>query len=420
MTRQPKVGTIAEAPLALIPSEVLDQFVRKAPLTHEEREAVVRRFKRAVIARALGTELRRHLGTRAEAAMTEDSGGRRHHAPDKPARSVTHRLSIEVHRDPDGTLVPAMIGKHEPRFAGLDDKVVDLYARGLTVREIQAFFAEMYAVDVSADLVQAVTEAALSEVTTWQARPLEPVYPVVFFDTVRVKIRDGAMVRSTAVYFALAVSCDGTRDILGHWIGQEEGEKFWLDVFTEVKMRGCQDILIAVSDNIAGIREALGAVFPATALQTCIVRLIRHSLDFASWKERRGLAAALRPLYTAPNADAAGAALDQFQSGPWGRRFPTVVASWRRSWPHVIRLFAFPPEVRRVIYTIHALERVHARLRKIIKTHRQFQGNDAAAILIWLALRDVTVPGATAAAFWKTAMNQFAILYQDRFTRAQV
>jgi transposase-like protein len=336
----------------------------------------------------------------------------------KIVRTRQGRLPIEVDRAADGTLVPAASGSHQ-RFAGFDDKIVDLYARGLTVREIQTFFAEMYAVDVSAALVDAVTDAVRNDVTSWQARPLEPMYPVVFFDAVRVKIRDGGVARSTAVYFALALLSDGTRDILGYWVGQAEAASFWQGVFAELKNRGCHDILIAVTNKVAGIDEALGAVFPATAVQAAIVQLIRHSLDFASWKERGALAAALRPIYTATSAEAGLSALDQFGSGPWGLRFPTVVASWRRSWTHVVPLFAFPPEVRRVIYTIHALETVHARLRTIARTHGHVQGPGAAAILIWLALRNITAPSSKPAVFWKAAMNQFAILYQDRFTRPE-
>jgi putative transposase len=230
----------------------------------------------------------------------------------------------------------------------------------MTVREIQAFLAEMYAVEVSPDLISTVTDGIVAEVTAWQSRPLERMYPVVFFDALRVKIRDEATVRSKAIYLALAVLPDGTRDILGLWIEQTEGAKFWMKVFSDLKTRGCQDILIAVTDGLKGMSEALAAVYPATTLQTCIVHLIRNSLDFANWKERKPMATALRPIYTAPSAEAASAALDEFERGPWDRKFPTVVASWRRAWTHVIPFFAFPPEVRRVIYTTNAGRNVPA------------------------------------------------------------
>ena len=308
-----------------------------------------------------------------------------------------------------------MIGKHERRFTGFDDKIIALYARGLTVRDIQAFLSEMYATDVSADLISTVTEAVTAEVTAWQGRPLEPMYPVVFFDALRVKIRDEAVVRSKAVYLALAVLRDGTREILGIWIEQTEGAKFWMKVFSDLKARGCHDLLIAVTDGLKGMSEALGAVYPATTLQTCIVHLLRHSLEFANWKQRKPMAAALRAIYTAASADAALDALDSFERGSWGIRFPTVVASWRRAWTHVIPFFAFPPEVRRVIYTTNALESVHARVRKIIKTRGHFPSDEAATKLIWLALRNITAAWSRTAPAWRPAMNQFAILYEDRF-----
>ena len=286
----------------------------------------------------------------------------------------------------------------------------------MTVREIQGFLAEMYGVEVSPDFISTVTDAVHTEVTAWQSRPLEPMYPVVFFDALRVKIRDEATVRSKAVSLALAILPDGRRDILGIWVEHTEGAKFWMKVFTDLKTRGCHDILIAVTDGLKGMSEALAAIYPTTTRQTCIVHLLRHSLDFANWKERTPLAAALRPIYTAASADAAAAALDLFERGPWGTRFPTVAASWRRAWPHVMPFFAFPPTIRRVIDTTNALERVHARLRKIIKTRGHVPHDEAATKLIWLALRHITAGWWKAANDWHLARNQFAILYEDRFT----
>jgi putative transposase len=231
-------------------------------------------------------------------------------------------------------------------------------------------------------LISTVTDAVHAEVTAWQQRGLEPMYPVVFFDALRVKIRDEGTVGSKAVYLALAILPDGSRDILGIWIEQTEGAKFWLKVFTDLQVRGCHDILIAVTDGLKGISDALAAVFPATTLQTCIVHLLRNSLDFATWKVRKGLAAALRPIYTAPDAEQAAAALHQFAAGEWGLRYPLIVASWRRAWVHVIPFFAFPPDVRRVLYATNALESVHARLRKILKTRGHFPTDDAATKLL--------------------------------------
>ena len=415
MPRKPK-STPSDAPLAPVPSEILDQFVGQGPLSHEELDAAVRRFKKAIIERALGGEMTHHLGYARGGEKPEESANHRNGTSGKTVLTDDGPLALAVPRDRAGTFEPQLIGTHERRFTGFDDKVIALYARGLTVREIQAFLGEMYGVEVSPDLISTVTDAVVAEVTAWQSRPLEPMYPVVFFDALRVKIRDEATVRSKAVYLALAVLPDGSRDILGIWIEQTEGAKFWMKVFTDLKTRGCQDILIAVTDGLKGMGEALAAVYPATTLQTCIVHLLRHSLDFANWKERKLLAAALRPIYTAASAEAAGAALETFAGGPWGTRFPTVAASWRRAWTHVIPFFAFPPDIRRVISTTNALESVNARLRKILTTRGHFPTDEAATKLIWLALRNITASWGKAANYWHLAMNQFAILYEDRFT----
>ena len=418
MRRKPKGQT--DVPLAPVPSELLDQFVRQGPISPEELDAAVRRFKTALIERALGGELTHHLGYPPGGGKPEAATNHRNGTGPKTVLTDDGPLPIAVPRDRDGTFEPRLIAKHARRFAGFDDKILALYARGMTVREIQAFLAEMYGVEVSPDLISTVTDAVLEEVTAWQTRPLEPMYPVVFFDALRVKIREEATVRSKAIYLALAVLPDGSRDILGLWIEQTEGAKFWMKVFADLKARGCGDILIAITDGLKGMSEALAAIFPDTTLQTCIVHLIRQSLAFANWKERKPMAAALRTIYGAPSAEAAGAALDTFARGPWGQKFPTVVASWRRAWTHVIPFFAFPPEVRRVIYTTNALESVNAQLRKIIKTRGHFPNDEAATKLIWLALRNITGQWQRGAIHWRAAMNQFAILYEGRFTKPAV
>ncbi len=312
-------SSTSDAPLAPIPAEILDQFVGQGPLTAAELETVVRRFKKAIIERALGGELTHHLGYAAGDAKPEDTTNHRNGTSGKTVLTDDGPLALAVPRDRAGTFAPRLIAKHERRFTGFDDKVIALYARGLTVREIQAFLGEMYGVEVSPDLISTVTDAVVTEVTAWQARPLEVMYPVVFFDALRVKIRDEAVVRSKAVYLSLAVLPDGSRDILGIWIEQTEGAKFWMKVFTDLRTRGCQDILIAVTDGLKGMSEALAAVYPATTLQTCIVHLLRNSLAFANGKERKPLAVALRPIYTAASAEAALTALDAFEGGPWGR-----------------------------------------------------------------------------------------------------
>ena len=399
-----------------IPDEILDQFAGPArPMSQADVDVLTRRFKKAMVERMLGGELTHHLGYPPGADKPAGATNHRNGTSGKTVLTDDGPLRLDIPRDRDATFQPQLIGKHERRFTGFDEKILALYARGLTVREIQAFLAEMYVVEVSADFISTVTDAVHAEVTAWQQRALEPMYPVVFFDALRVKIRDEGTVRSKAVYLALAVLPDGSRDILGIWVEQTEGAKFWLKVFTDLKTRGCHDILIAVTDGLKGMSEALAAVYPATTLQTCIVHLLRHSLDFATWKVRKELAAALRTIYTAPDADLAAAALDAFAAGPWGQRYPPIVASWRRAWPHVIPFFAFPPEVRKVLYTTNALESVHARLRKILKSRGQFPTDEAAVKLIWLALRNITATWGKEANFWRGARNQFAIVYGDRF-----
>jgi putative transposase len=404
------------AALPKIPNELIDQFII-GPMTGEAVNAASMAFKKALIERAMGAELGHHLGYPAGTAKPGAGTNQRNGKSAKTVLTGEGPVRIEVPRDRDGSFEPILIPKHERRFTGFDETIIALYARGMTMREIQGFLRETYGTDVSAEFISSVTEAVMAEVTAWQARPLEPIYPVVFFDALRVKIKEDAVVRNKAIYLALGVLPDGTRDILGLWIEGTEGAKFWMKVFNDLKTRGVGDILIAVTDGLKGMPEALGAVFPATTLQTCIVHLIRNSLDFASWKDRKVLAAAIRPIYTAANAEAAEAELDAFEAGPWGQKFPTVVASWRRAWSHVIPFFAFPPQIRRVIYTTNAIESVNARLRKIIKSRGHFPSDDAASKLIWLALRNITAEWGRAAHNWKEAMNQFAILYEDRFTK---
>jgi len=414
------------AVLPSIPKEFIDQMV-SGPMDAEAIDAASMAFKKALIERALSAELSHHLGYPPGADKPDDLGNHRNGRSGKTILTEDGPLKIDVPRDRAGSFEPLLIPKHERRFTGFDDKIVAMYARGMTIREIQGFLAEQYGTEVSPEFISSVTDAVMAEVAAWQSRPLEAMYPVVFFDALRVKIREDAVVRNKAIYLALGVLPDGTRDIFGLWIENTEGAKFWMKVFNDLKTRGVADILIAVTDGLKGMPEALATVFPATTLQTCIVHLIRNSLDYASWKERKALAAAIRPIYTASSAEAALAELEAFTQGPWGQKFPTVAAAWRRAWDRVIPFFAFSPAIRRVIYapkevplgdTTNAIESINARLRKIIKTRGQFPSDDAASKLIWLALRNITADWGRAAKDWKEAMNQFAILYAERFEAA--
>ena len=401
MPRKLKPST-SEGPLAPIPAEILNQFVHDGPLTHEELETVVRRFKKAIIERALGGELTHHLGYAVGEAKPEETTNHRNGSSGKTVLTDDGPLALAVPRDRDGTFEPCLIGKHERRFTGFDDKV------WRCARDDGAFkhLDETCGVASRPARSSRVTDAVVAEVTAWQSRPLEPMYPVVFFDALRVKIRDEAVVRSKAVYLALAVLPDGTRDILGIWIEQTEGAKFWLKVFTDLKARGCQDILIAVTDGLKGMGGALAAALPATTLQTCIVHLVRHSLDYVSWKERKHLAAAPALIYGG-RAEAAAMAL---VSLPMRARLPPwrLLAPGLDAYHSILRLSPSPPRDLRT----NAIESVNARLRKIL-AGPPTPGHQT----IWLALRNITALwGHKAANDWHLAKNQFAILYEDRFT----
>jgi transposase-like protein len=417
MPSKAKMLERAVAKLPSIPRELVDRFLT-GPMTEEAINAAGLAFKQALIEASLNAELSHHLGYAPGAEKPVAASNHRNGFTSKTVLSGDGKLRIETPRDRDGSFEPLLLPKHARRFTAFDDSIVALYARGLTVREIQGYLAEAYGTEVGHDLISTVTDGVLAEVTAWQARPLEPVYPVVFFDALRVKIREDNVVRNKAVYLALGVRRDGSREILGLWIETAEGAKFWMKVFNDLKTRGVNDMLIAVTDGLSGMPGALEAVFPRTTLQTCIVHLIRNSLDYASWKDRKKLATALRPIYAAASAEVAEAALDAFADGEWGRKFPTVVAAWRRAWAQVIPFFTFPPEIRRVIYTTNAIESVNAQVRKIIKTRGHFPTDDAANKLIWLALRNITADWGRPAHHWKEAMNQFAILYDDRFNVA--
>jgi transposase-like protein len=402
-----------------VPQELLDQLV-KGPMSQSDMESMFRSLKKAVIERAMSAEMGQHLGYGSGEAKPVGQSNQRNGTSGKTVITDEGPLRIEVPRDREGSFEPQIIGKHERRFTGFDQKIIAMYARGMTVREIQGYLAEMYGTEVSPDFISKVTDEVSAEITAWQSRPLESMYPVVFFDALRVKIRDDAVVRNKAVYLALAVLPDGSGDVLGIWIEQTEGAKFWLKVFNELRSRGVNDILIAVVDGLKGLAEAIETAFPQTTVQTCIVHLIRNSLDYASWKDRKAVAMALRPIYTAATAQAAQEALEDFSASAMGVKHPTIAQSWRRAWEHVIPFFAFPPQVRKVIYTTNVIESLHMQLRKIIKTRGHFPSDEAATKLLWLALRNIMGGKIRSTREWKGAMNQFAVIYGDRFTNPKL
>jgi transposase-like protein len=299
------------------------------------------------------------------------------------------------------------------RLDGFDDKIISLYGRGLTVREIQGHLREIYGAEVSPDLISRVTDAVLEEVKEWQTRPLDACYPIVFFDALRVKIRDEGLVRNKAVYVALALDTEGHKHVLGLWIEQTEGAKFWLKVMNDLKTRGVGDILIAVVDGLKGFPEAIGTAFPETVVQTCIIHLIRNSLAFVSWKDRKQIMPDLKAIYRAESADAALDRLADFEV-KWDVRYPAISQSWRRAWEHVIPFFAFPPDIRKMIYTTNAVESLNRSLRKIIKTRGSFPNDEAAMKLLYLAIQNAGIHWRRPIE-WTAAMGQFAILFGERF-----
>ncbi|KUZ75926.1 transposase [Burkholderia ubonensis] len=408
----------ARGPLPELPKELLDQLV-KGPMTPTEVQDLMLAFNKAIIERAMGAEMNLHLGYPSGQSKPAGQANERNGASGKTVITDRGPVRVEVPRDRDGSFEPILIPKHERRFTGFDERIIAMYARGMSVREIQGFLAEHYGTEVSPDFISSVTDEVMAEALSWQNRPLEAMYPVVFFDALRVKIRDDGVVSNKAVYLALGIQADGQRDVLGLWIEQTEGAKFWLKVFNELKTRGCQDILIAVVDGLKGLTEAISAAYPRTTVQTCIVHLIRNSLEYASYKDRKVLAAALRPIYAATSEEAARQALQDFADGPWGAKYPTIVQSWQRAWEHVVPFYVFPPEIRRVVYTTNAIESLNMQLRKIIKTRGHFPNDEAAIKLLWLALRNVLAKTVRAAFDWKSAMNQFAILFGERFMQAR-
>lgn len=390
--------------------ELLAGYEKPEDLLGEE--GLFKQLKKALLERALGAELTHHLGYEKGDPAGRGTGNHRNGSYPKTVLTEDGVIDLAIPRDRAGTFEPQIVPKGETRLDGFDEKIISMYARGMTVREIQGHLRELYGVDVSPDLVSRVTDAVIDEVRAWQSRPLDPVYPVVFFDALRVKIRDESVVRNKAVYLALALDCDGHKEVLGLWIEQTEGARFWLRVMNELKNRGVADVLFVVVDGLKGFPEAIAAAFPQAIVQTCIVHLIRHSLAFVSWKDRKQVVPALRAVYRAQTAEAAERRLAEFEAS-WGARYPAVAPAWRRAWAEVVPFFAYPPEIRRMIYTTNAIESLNAGLRKIIKTRGSFPNDDAALKLIYLALQNVGVHWKPAIE-WRAAYAQFAILFPDR------
>jgi putative transposase len=348
----------------------------------------------------------------------EEAGNSRNGYGRKTVLTDTGRIELEVPRDRQASFDPQLIAKYQRRFPGFDDKIVSMYARGMSTREITGHLRELYGVEVSPDLISAVTDAVLEEVAAWQARPLEAIYPLVFFDALRVKVRDEGLVRNKAVHIALGVRADGTKEVLGLWLEQNEGAKFWLKVMNELRNRGVEDVLIAVVDGLKGFPEAITAVFPEATVQTCIVHLLRQSLAFVAYKDRKAVAAALKDIYRAVDVTAGEAALTAFEEGPWGRKYPAIGQSWRRAWAEVVPFYAFPGDVRRLLYTTNAIEALNAKLRRAVRARGHFPTDEAAMKLLFLVLNRAEKEWRMPPREWAMAKAQFAVLFGERFTQA--
>ncbi len=382
--------------------------------TMAELDDLFRQMKQSLMERVLAGELTHHLGYAKGAPRPPDQPNHRNGATPKTVLTEDGRIPLAIPRDRAGTFEPVLIPKNARRLPRFDQTVLSLYARGMSVREIQEHLEELYQVDVAPSFISAVTDEVVEEVTAWQSRPLERCYPVVIFDALRVKIRDEGVVRNKAVYLALGITPSGTKDVLGLWIEQTEGAKFWLRVMTELRSRGVDDILIALIDGLAGFPEAITTVFPQAQIHTCVVHLVRRSLAFVSYKDRKRVASQLRTIYRAETVPAAQAALEAFAASPDGQRYPTIAPIWTRQWDAITPAFAYPPALRRILTTTNAIESLHMQLRKIIKTRGHFPSDDAATKLLYLALRNIHKRW-QAAPDWQAAVTHFAVLFPDRF-----
>lgn len=334
----------------------------------------------------------------------------------KTVLTDTEQVEIDVPRDRNATFEPLAVPKRQRRIPGIDEKIISMYARGMSTREISAHIQEIYGIEVSADFISTVTDSVLEDIKEWQNRLLEECYPVVFFDAIRVKVRSGAGIKAMAAHLALGIRNDGSRDVLGIWMAENEGAAFWGSVFNELKTRGVDDILIAVTDGLKGMTEAIEAVYPQTMHQTCIVHLIRNSTAFVSYKDLKTVTTALKSIYQAVNADSAYEALEAFEASELGVRYPMIAKAWKRAWSQVIPFFNFSPEIRRLIYTTNSIEALNRSIRKVIKTRSLFPTVDAAVKLLWLAIKNATAEWDRPVMRWSQAMGQFAILFGDRFS----
>ena len=399
-----------------IPDELIDALLAnyEKPDDLLGKNGILEQLTKRVVERALEAEMTHHLGHEKHGKVVNGNGNTLNGTSRKTLKGKNGDLPLAIPRDRDGSFEPQLVEKHQTHWQGFDDMIISLYARGMSVREIQGHLKELYHTEVSPALISAVTDAVADEVRQWQGRPLDPVYPILYMDCIHVKVRDSGTVSTKAVYLALGVTMNGVKELLGMWISPNEGAKFWLSVVTELQNRGVRDIFIACVDGLKGFPEAIESVFPRTQIQLCIVHLVRHSLKYVGWKQRKEVAADLREIYTAATVELAEAALERLED-KWNSGYPLIAKSWRANWPRVIPFFAYPPEIRKVIYTTNAIESLNMSLRKVIKSKGAFPHDEAVFKIFYLALRGISKKWTMPIRDWKEALNRFAIMFEERF-----
>ncbi|MCK4301269.1 MAG: IS256 family transposase [candidate division Zixibacteria bacterium] len=394
--------------------KLIDEMIAgKTPEEIVGEGGLLQALTKRVYERALEGEMTHHLGYPPKAREGRNSGNSRNGKTSKTVKTGAEDVNLSIPRDRNGEFEPHLVKKHQRRLPGFDAKVLALYARGLTTRDIQGHLEEMYDSDVSPALISAVTDAVLEEVTAWQSRPLEAVYPIVYLDAIHLKMRHSGQVKNQAVYLALGINPDGYKELLGLWIGEHEGAKFWLNVLTQLKNRGVQDILIACVDGLTGFPDAIETAYPKAQVQLCIVHMVRNSLKYVSWKERKAVAADLKTIYSAPNVEAAEESLTAFEA-KYQDRFPQIARSWRSCWMNIIPFFGYPPEIRKVIYTTNAIESMNSQLRKVTRNRGSFPTADSVRKVIYLALQRISKKWKRPIKDWVAALNHFCIVFEGR------
>jgi len=394
--------------------KLIDEMIAgKTPEEIVGEGGLLQALTKRVYERALEGEMTHHLGYPPKAPEGRNSGNSRNGKTSKTVKTGAEDVALEIPRDRNGQFEPQLVKKHQRRLPGFDEKVLALYARGLTTRDIQSHLEEMYDSDVSPALISAVTDAVLDEVTTWQSRPLEAVYPIVYLDAIHLKMRHSGQVKNQAVYLALGINLEGYKELLGLWIGEQEGSKFWLNALTQLKNRGVQDILIACVDGLTGFPDAIETAYPKAQVQLCIVHMVRNSMRYVPWKNRKTVAKDLRKIYRAPTVEAAAQALDAFEQ-KWGAQYPMAAKSWRARWENVIPLFGYPEPIRKVIYTTNAIESLNAQLRKVTKKRGAFPTDDSVRKILYLAIRRVSKRWTMPLQDWAAALNFFSTAFEGR------